>query len=333
MFIIEEYSTAVIFCFITMFCWGSWGNTQKLAGKTWRYELFYWDYVIGILLLSLIFAFTLGSNGENGRGFLDDLRQADMSNISSALIGGVIFNAANILLSTAIAIAGMSVAFPVGIGIALVLGVIVNYNGAQSGDPLLLFTGVGLITLAILVNALAYKKSTSGSQKVSTKGIVVSILAGILMSFFYRFIAVSMDMENFKDPAAGLMTPYTAVVIFSVGIFLSNLVFNTILLKRPISGEPTSYTAYFKGSFFTHMVGILGGLIWGIGNSFNLIAAGKAGAAISYGLGQGATLIAAFWGVFIWKEFRNAPKGVSTLLAIMFILFFAGIISIILAGQ
>ncbi|MEJ0055949.1 MAG: GRP family sugar transporter [Bacteroidota bacterium] len=333
MFIIEEYSTAVIFCIITMLCWGSWGNTQKLASKTWRYELFYWDYVLGILILSLIFAFTLGSSGESGRGFMDDLMQADTGNLASAFIGGVIFNAANILLSTAIAIAGMSVAFPVGIGIALVLGVLVNYSGSQKGDATLLFTGVALITAAIIVNAIAYKRASAGGQKVSTRGLVVSVIAGVLMSFFYRFIASAMDLDNFKDPAAGLMTPYTAVVVFSFGIFISNFVFNTVLLKNPISGEPTSYSEYFKGSFSTHLVGVLGGLIWGVGNSFNLIAAGKAGAAVSYGLGQGATLVAALWGVFIWKEFRNAPKGVSGLIGVMLVLFLAGIISIIFAGQ
>lgn len=334
MFIIEEYSLAVVFCVITMLCWGSWGNTQKLAGKTWRYELFYWDYVLGILILSVVFAFTLGSFGEGGRSFLVDLRQADTSNITSAFIGGVIFNAANILLSTAIAIAGMSVAFPVGIGIALVLGVIINFLGSQKGDPVLLFSGVALITLAILVNAQAYRKTTAGGgQKISTKGLLISALAGVLMSFFYRFVAASMDLNDFHNPTDGMMTPYTAVVIFALGILASNFIFNTILFKRPISGSPTSYADYFKGSLSTHLVGVLGGIIWGIGNSFNLIAAGKAGAAISYGLGQGATLVAAFWGVFIWKEFKNAPKGVSSLIAWMFILFLAGIILIILAGQ
>lgn len=333
MFIVEDYSLAIVFCFITMLCWGSWGNTQKLAGKTWRYELFYWDYVTGILILSLIFAFTLGSTGEHGRSFLDDLAQAESGNLVSAFIGGVIFNAANILLSTAIAIAGMSVAFPVGIGIALVLGVIVNYAGSQKGDPFFLFLGVGLIMLAIIINAFAYKRATAGSQKVSTKGLVVSIIAGVLMSFFYRFVAASMDLDNFREPAAGMMTPYTAVVIFSIGIFLSNFIFNSILLKRPISGPPTSYKEYFRGGFGTHMVGVLGGIIWGIGNSLNLIAAGKAGAAISYGLGQGATLVAALWGVFIWKEFRNAPKGVGAQLAVMFIFFLAGIVLIIRAGE
>jgi len=333
MFMVNNYSLAIIFCVVTMLCWGSWGNTQKLAGKTWRYELFYWDYVIGVLLLSLIFAFTLGSMGSSGRSFLPDLAQADMKNIGSAFLGGVIFNAANILLSAAIAIAGMSVAFPVGIGLALVLGVIINYMGSQKGDPLFLFLGVGLITIAIIINAVAYKKAAAGNQKVTSKGILISILAGLLMSFFYRFVAASMDLDNFESPAAGRMTPYTAVVIFSLGIFISNFIFNTILMKKPISGEPTNYKAWFKGKLSIHLVGILGGLIWGIGNSLNLIAAGKAGAAISYGLGQGATLVAALWGVFIWKEFKNSPKGTNSMLTVMFVLFMVGIISIIYAGQ
>ncbi len=332
MFIVHSYSLAIAFCFITMLCWGSWANTQKLAGKTWRYELFYWDYVTGILLLSLISAFTLGSIGESGRGFITDLTQADLSNIGSAFLGGVIFNAANILLVAAIAIAGMSVAFPVGIGLALILGVIINYIGSQKGDPVFLFAGVGLIAIAVVINALAYKKASTDSKKVTTRGILISILAGVLMSFFYRFIARSMDLDNFVSPVAGKMTPYTAVFIFSLGIFISNFLFNSIIMKRPINGTPTNYKAYFKGKFSLHMVGILGGVIWGIGNSLNLIAAGKAGAAISYGLGQGATLVAALWGVFIWKEFKGSPKGTTGMLASMFILFLLGIISIIYAG-
>lgn len=333
MFIVESYSLAVIFCIITMLCWGSWANTQKLASKSWRFELFYWDYVIGILLFSLVSAFTLGSMGDQGRSFLDDLSQADAKNIGLALLGGLIFNAANILLSAAIAIAGMAVAFPVGIGIALILGVLVNYLGTEKGNPTLLFAGVVFVLIAIIINAIAYTRVSRANVKVSSKGIILSIVAGILMSFFYRFIAASMDIENFVSPAAGKMTPYTAVFIFSCGIFLSNFLFNTILMKRPFEGAPTSYSEYFKGRFSTHLVGILGGLIWGLGNSFNLIAAGKAGPAISYGLGQGATLIAALWGVFIWKEFRGADKGTNGLIAAMFLLFIVGLGCIIYAGM
>jgi glucose uptake protein len=333
MFIVENYSQAVIFCIITMLCWGSWANTQKLASKSWRFELFYWDYIIGIFLFSLISAFTMGSIGTQGRNFMEDLAQADAANIGMALLGGVIFNAANILLSAAIAIAGMAVAFPIGIGLALILGVLINYLGSEKGNPVMLFAGVAFVLFAIIINAFAYTKKAKSSVQVSSKGIILSIVAGVLMSFFYRFVAASMDLENFVQPAAGKMTPYTAVFIFSCGIFLSNLLFNTLLMKRPFEGAPTNYREYFKGRFPTHMVGILGGLIWGLGNSFNLIAAGTAGPAISYGLGQGATLIAAMWGVFIWKEFKGSPKSINVLIAAMFIFFIVGIGGIIYAGM
>lgn len=334
MFIVNNYALAVCFCIVTMLCWGSWSNTQKLASKTWSHALFYWDYVWGILIFSLISAFTLGSFGSEGRSFLPDLAQADLGNIGSAMLGGVVFNAANILLTAAIALAGMSVAFPIGIGLALVLGVIINYMGSSKGDPTLLFAGVGLVIVAILANAIAYKKMTGSQQsKASTKGILIALLGGLLMSMFYRFIAVSMDLDNFASPEAGKMTPYTAMFIFACGVLLSNLVFNTILMKKPLDGAPTSYKEYFKGGLRIHGVGILGGCIWGLGNAFNLIAAGKAGAAISYGLGQGATMIAALWGVFIWKEFKGADKSVNSLIAAMFVLFVAGLGLIIAAGN
>jgi len=332
MFIVQSYPLAVVFCIITMLCWGSWANTQNLAGKTWRFELFYWDYVIGIFLFSILSALTLGSIGKEGRSFVSDLQQADASNIASALIGGFIFNAANILFSAAIAIAGMAVAFPIAIGLALVFGVIVNYSASQKGDPVFLFAGVALVAIAIIINALAYRKASAAKQQVSTKGIIVSLVAGVLMSFFYRFIAASMDLGNFSSPAPGKMTPYTAVFVFSAGILLSNFIFNTILMKKPLEGRPTSYAEYFRGGSGVHLVGILGGLIWGLGNSLNLVAAGKAGPAISYGLGQGATLIAALWGVFIWKEFQNAPKGTNILITSMFIFFVAGLGLLIYAG-
>ena len=288
MYIVNNYTLAVIFCVVTMICWGSWGNTQKLAAKTWRYEYFYWDYVIGLLLFSILSAFTLGSVGSEGRSFLPDLAQADWSNIGSALLGGVVFNAANILLAAAIAICGLSVAFPVGIGLALVLGVLVNYFGAAKGAPLFIFIGVALIVVAIVLNGLAYRKMLTGSKKVPAKGIGISIAAGVIMAFFYRFVAASM--------------------------------------------EPISIGGYFRGSAKTHLVGILGGVIWCVGQSFSMIASEQAGAAISYGLGQGATLVSAMWGILVWKEFKGAPKASDRLNAWMFVLFIVGLGFLIYAG-
>jgi glucose uptake protein len=330
MFILQSYPLAVIFCVITMFCWGSWANTQKLARKGWRFELFYWDYTIGVLLLSLLLGLTLGSSGQDGRSFLADVSQSSRSSIVSALIGGAVFNAANILLVAAIDIAGMSVAFPVGIGLALVLGVVVNYVSDPLGNAPLLFGGVVLVVLAIILDAIAYRKIPGSAAGVNTKGLVLSVACGILMGFFYRFVAASM-YPDFTRPEPGKLGPYAAVFIFAVGIFLSNFILNTYVMKKPFVGHPVSFADYFKGSFATHLVGILGGTIWGIGMSFNIIASGRAGFAISYGLGQGATMIAAFWGVFIWKEFRHAPAGTSKLIAAMFGCFLVGLALIILA--
>jgi glucose uptake protein len=330
MFIIETYPLAVIFCIITMLCWGSWANTQKLAASTWRFELFYWDYVIGIVLLATLCAFTLGSVGEEGRGFLEDIKQADSSNIGSAMLGGVVFNIANILLGAAISIAGMAVAFPVGIGLALVIGVIVNYMDNPVGNSYMIFLGVALVAAAILLNAYAYRRTASQSQGVSSKGLALSVVAGVLMGYFYKYVAQAM-FPNFLVPEAGKLSPYTAVFFFSIGIFLSNFVFNTFLMFRPFVGTPVSYGDYFRGSLKNHLTGIFGGAIWCVGMAFSIIASDKAGTAISYGLGQGATVVAALWGIYIWKEFRNAPKGTSTILNAMLLLYIIGLALIIAA--
>lgn len=329
MFVVENYQLAVFLCVITMLCWGSWANTQKLASKKWGFPLFYWDYTLGVILVSLVFGLTLGSTGDTGQAFLPNLGGASLNAIFYALLGGVVFNIANLLLVTAIDIAGMAIAFPIGIGIALVLGVIVNYIAFPVGDPFLLFTGVGLVALAIVVDALVYKKISKGAATV--KGIAISVAAGILMGFFYRFVAASMS-EDFSNPTTGLLTPYTAVFVFSLGIFISNFIFNTFFMYRPINGEKVTYTDYFKvGTPKLHIIGILGGVIWCIGFLLNMIAAGEAGFAISYGLGQGATMVAAIWGIFIWKEFKNAPKGTNRLIGLMFLLFITGLSLIIMA--
>ena len=331
MLVVESYALAVMMCFVTMLCWGSWANTQKLASEDWQFQLFYWDYSLGVLLLTRVLAFTIGSIGDEGRSFLADISQASPDALVSALLGGAVFNLANILLVVAIDIAGLAVAFPVGIGLALVIGVVTNYLATPVGDALLLFLGVGLVTLAIVVDAVIYRRLPSdGSQSVG-KGLGISIIAGISMGFFYRFVAASMSMD-FANPEPGLMTPYSAGVVFSVGLLVSNLVFLVPLMYKPVSGEVAPMGDYFsKGDTRLHLVGILGGAIWALGFSFNIIAAGAAGYAISYGLGQGATMVAAAWGVFIWKEFKDAPEGTNGLITAMFVLFFIGLGLIIVA--
>lgn len=330
MFVLTSYPAAVLFCVITMLCWGSWANTRKLARKDWRFELYYWDYVIGVLVVTVIFGLTLGSTGAVGRPFVTDLAQGSHAKIESAILGGAIFNLANILLVAAIDIAGMSVAFPVGIGLALVLGVLVNYIARPLGNPSLLFAGVILVVLAIVLDAAAYRRIPGGRAGLSTKGLILAIACGIFMGFFYRFVAAAM-YPDFAHPEPGALGPYAAVFAFAVGIVLSSVVVNTFLMRKPLVGAPVPFADYLKADTRTHLTGVLGGLIWGTGMEFSIIASGRAGFAVSYGLGQGATMIAALWGVVVWKEFRSAPAGTSQLITAMFCCFLAGIALIIAA--
>jgi glucose uptake protein len=333
MVIIESYPLAVAMCFVTMLCWGSWANTQKLATKEWKFQLFYWDYSIGVLLLSLIMAFTMGSMGGSERSFMADISQVTATAFLFAFVGGIVFNLANILLVAAIDIAGLAVAFPIGIGIALVEGVIINYILDSKGNPVLLFIGVLAIMIAIIIDAWAYKKLPTEGQKTTGKGIIISIVAGILMGLFYYLVQKGI-VNDFANPEAGKLGPYAAVVVFSLGLFASSFLWNSIVMAKPFVGEPVAFSDYFKkGNPKLHLIGILGGVIWCIGMSFNITASDSATPAISYGLGQGATMIAALWGVFIWKEFKTAPAGTNKLLALMFVFYLVGLTLIIKAGS
>ncbi len=330
MVVVESYVIAVFMCFITMLCWGSWANTQKLASRKWPFQLFYWDYAVGVFLFSLLLAFSLGSTGTVGRGFLADLTQANITALGSAFLGGVIFNLSNILLVAAIDIAGMAVAFPIGVGLALALGVVTTYLTKPEGNPTFLSLGVAGVVVAILVDAMAYKRLSAG-KKTTSKGILISIAAGVLMGFFYRFVVAAMSAD-FITLEPGKLSPYTAVVLFSAGLLVSNFLWNSLVMIKPFAGDPVPFGDYFsKGDMKLHLIGILGGIIWNLGMSFSIIASGAAGPAISYGLGQGATMIAAFWGVFIWKEFQNAPKGTNKLLVLMFASYAIGLALLIAA--
>jgi glucose uptake protein len=325
---VESYPVAVALCIVTMLCWGSWANTQKLASQQWRFQLFYWDYVIGVFLLSLVLAFTLGSSGTEGRPFLADLAQAGRGPMGSAVVGGIVFNLANILLVAAIDIAGMAVAFPVGIGLALVLGVVTTYAAKPEGNVPMLALGVACVMLAIVLDAMAYRRLAAAGIKAPLRGIVLSVVAGVLMGFFYSFVAQSMGSFDFATHAleAGKLSPYTALVLFSAGVLASNFLWNSIAMARPFSGPPVTYRDYLqRGTPRLHLIGLLGGVIWSVGMGFSIIASTAAGPALSYGLGQGATMIGALWGVFIWKEFKGATAGTDRLLAAMFVLYLLGL--------
>jgi glucose uptake protein len=328
MVLVKNYGLAVFLCAVAMICWGSWQNTQNLIGKSWRFEHYYWDFSIGILLFAILMAFTFGSIGHEGRSFLPDLRQADLKNLLSAAVGGVIWNMGTLLLVAAISIAGMSVAFPIGGGIGWTLGIVINYIGKPEGNPLFLFGGTGFIVLAIIMSMQSYRKLTENQKKPTLKGILLSILAGLCIAFFYRFVASSLA-SDFSPAEAGKISSYTAVVFFSLGALLCTALVNPIFMARPVQGEPVRISGWVKGSSRTHLLGILGGAIWCLGNSVSFMSVGAASPAISYGLSNSAPVVAALWGIFVWKEFRDAPKGTNTLLTLMFICYLAGLALIV----
>lgn len=341
MVIVHNYALAVILCFVIMLCWGSWGNTQKAASKSWRYEFYYCDYVIGMVIFALLLALTLGTFGSEGRSFFADIAQASWASIGFLVLGGVIFNASNILLSASTSIAGMSVAFPLGCGLALVLGVINNLRveaaqGALQSNVTLLGIGVALVVIAVIINGIASGKKAGNSEisKVDQrKGIVLALVAGVVMSFFSSFVMRAMDLNDFANMEAGKVGPYTAIVVFSLAVLVSHFVFGPLMMAKPFVGEPVTPADYLKGTTKTHLVGMLGGAIWCLGTALSYIAAGRAGASVSYALGQGAPMVAAIWGIFVWKEFKGSKKSVYGLLGAMFCFFIAGLTLIVLAGN
>jgi glucose uptake protein len=331
MFIVQSYSLAVVFCVVTMLCWGSWAITSKWTTEKWQFPLYYWDYSLGMLLMAVVYGLTMGMTGQEGRGLIEDLMQADQRSVMFALAGGVVFNLSNLLIIAAIAVAGLSVAFPITVGLALVLGVLLNYLKVPVGDPVLIFSGVVLVVLAMVLNGVASEKASSAKGKTSAKGIFLSIISGVIMAFFYRLVAEGLSMD-FSNPEPGKLTPYSAVLIFSGGLFLSSFLWNSFFMYKPVTGSRCTYKEYFRnGTAKQHLIGIAGGLVFNTGFLFNLIASEKAGIAISYGLGQGATMIGAAWGVFVFKEFAGAPRSVNKYLTAMFVLFITGLTLIVLA--
>ena len=323
----QTYGAALLLTLVSMLCWGSWANTFKLAGK-WRFELFYYDYSVGLLIAATIFALTFGNLGSDGFSFADDLMHAGKRQIFFGAVGGIVFNLANILLVAAISLAGLAVAFPVGIGLALVIGVVWNYILKPQGNPVLLFTGAAIVVAAIVVDALAYRaleagKAAQAARRVSGKGIALSLLSGVLMGSFFPLV------EMGKSGPLGL-GPYAIGFVFAVGVFLSTFVFNLFFMNLPVEGPPVAISEYFKGTGPQHLLGVAGGLIWATGTIANFVAARapesvQVGPAISYALGQGATMVSALWGLLVWKEFAGASGRVRALVVVMLILFVCGL--------
>lgn len=326
MFVPETFAIAMVMMITSTVCWGSWANTYKLTKGGYRFELFYWDYAIGIFLVSLIFAFTLGSTGGEGEGFLANVAAADRGNIISAMIGGFIFNIANLLLVAGIEMAGLAVAFPVAIGIALVVGVVMSYAIQPSGDPMILGLGVLLAIVAVFLIGKAYGRLASDGEGVSRKSLVICVISGLLMGSFAPFVTRALT-------AGHALTPYSIAVFFTLGAFLCCFVVNVYFMKKPLVGTPVDFSGFFAAGAREHALGVLGGFIWGTGTVFNFVAASLVGVAISYAIGQAAPMVAAVWGVFVWREFAGADKTAKVYLGLMFLFYVLALATIASAYQ
>ena len=319
----ETYGVALLFMILSMLCWGSWANSMKLC-PGYRFQLFYWDYIIGLVAGAILWGLTLGSLGAVGRSFYADIAHAGAHPILLAMVGGAIFNVANLLLVAAIDIAGLAVAFPIGIGLALVVGAISSYIISPKGNPLLLFGGIALVVAAIVLDAIAYRLRETEHAAMSRRGIVISLIAGLLMGTFYPFVSKAMTEE-------GGPGPYAALLFFALGVAVCAIPVNYLLMRFPLDGrEPASMGGYWHAAGPWHLWGVLGGAIWCTGAMANFVAsqAHIVGPAVSYSIGQGATMISAGWGVFVWHEFSAAPTRSKNSLKWMFIFFLCGLTAV-----
>src|SRR6201997_722345 len=288
MFVPHDFNLALLMMITSAVCWGSWANTYK-GVKNYRFELFYWDYAVGIFLVSLFLAFTMGSTANDSSSFLKNVRSADPSNIVSTLIGGAIFNLANLLLVAGIDMAGLATAFPVSIGIALVVGVVSSYILQPNGNAGLLAAGVVCAVIAVVLDGKAYGSLSNTNRAVSKKSIITCIVSGVLMGLWAPFVTRSMSQGH-------TLGPYSVSVFLTLGALLSCFIWNIYFMKKPLVGEPVSVSGFFTGPPSGHLLGLLGGCVWGLGTVFNLTSGKLTGQAISYAIGQSAPMVAALWG-------------------------------------
>ena len=323
------YQAALLLMVLSMLCWGSWANTLKMC-PGFRFQLFYWDYAIGLALGAIVWGLTAGSLGHAGPAFLTDAAQTPLAAILFAAFGGVVFNVANLLLVAAIDVAGLAVAFPVGIGLALVVGAVSSYLVRPAGNPLLLFGGVALVAVAIVLDAAAYRRREAKAKAATTRGIALSLVAGVLMGCFYPLVAHALSPMQ-GNPAPG---PYAVAYFFALGVLVSTLPANLLLMFKPLDGKPpVGFAGYWNAPGLWHLAGLLGGAVWCTGAVVNFVASGAhlVGPAVSYSIGQGATMVSACWGVFVWREFAGAPRSAKRLLLLMFIFFALGLCAVALA--
>jgi glucose uptake protein len=321
MVIPATYSAALLLAVLTLLCWGTWVNTSKLAGK-WRFELFYYDFAIGLFLISTVAAFTLGAMGADIT-FIDNLTIVRRLQIGYAFLAGAVFNLGNMLLLGGVTVAGVTLTFPIAMGLALFVGMGWRYYWWPAGNLALLLLGCLLIVAAMVVVSIGYsrlqriramdvahaaaitgKKAPAG-KRTSAMGIAISIVSGLLMGAYFPLVETARqgDLE---------MGPYPIAFLFAAGVLATTLLYNLYFLNLPVRGEVISMFQYFQGGARQHLLGLAGGAIWGIGAIANLSAAAApadahSDPAVNYAIGQGGAVVAMLCGLLYWKEFSGSP--------------------------
>jgi glucose uptake protein len=331
-----SHSAVLILLIVGMVGWGMWANTFKAAGARWRFELFYFDFALGVVLAAALIALTAGSLGFDGFSLADDLVLAGKRQDLFAFVAGGIFNLGNMLLLGAVSVAGMAVAFPAGMGFALIVAAFWSFALNPGVNAAFLFTGAGAVLAAIVFDILALKTWSDTQLKIpvepgkgksrksaSSRGVFLSIGGGLLLGSFSPLIQMTRNAEN------GL-GPYSLGFIFAIGVFVSTFVFNLFFMNLPVQGDPVDVARYFRVKFKLHALGMLGGIVWYVGMITSLIGGRVEGAAqvtppVSYVLAQGGIVIAALCGLFLWRELEGADSSVKTHLGLMFFLLLVGI--------
>lgn len=320
-----------------LLCWGSWANAFKLGGKL-RFELFYYDFALGVLVAAGICAYTAGSMGFDGFTVMDDLLNASKHQILSGVAAGALLNFGNMLLMAAVAVAGMTLAFPVAFAVAMVIGGALTYLLSPAGSPSFLVLGGSVLLAAAMLDTLAHRrvgrlrhetlakagKARSTRRPRGGKGAALAAVGGLLMGTAYPLLAKAQDVNT------GL-GPYATGLVVACGVFGATLILNLYFINLPVEGEPLELTDFFRTTLPQHLLGILGGALWFAGLlAFLLVTSPKAdihpNRAIGYGLAQGGPVLAALYGMLVWKEVRDADGRARVLAALMLVLFVLGLV-------
>ena len=343
--ILPQSSEAVLFlAILSLLCLGSWASAYKFAGK-WRFELFYLDFAIGLMLASVILAFTLGNMGYDGFSFLDDLLNAGKRQWVWVFLAGIIFNLGNMLLMAAVSVAGLAVAFPMGLGVALVVGTAVGAVSRPAGNMLLLSLGCLLVLTSVAINAFSYRimaiakheaqaragKAKSTRRPSPVKGIVLPVLAGLLLAGFVPLV------ERAREGDIGL-GPYALGFVFAFGAFVSSFVFDIFFTNLPVEGEPVEFGLYLQSGRKQHLLGLVAGLMFYTGTLLawictNVPAAIRGEPTLRFVMAQGAPVLAALWGILAFREFKGGDMRLKLLGTLMLVLFVCGLAMIGLAPQ